>query len=176
MVPDVLLKSISMLNLNAKLYSVDLCHKYYANPSLDVGYIVNETVPDLIPNWKLFTGNIVSEYLEEIGPDIDFCILDTMHTLPGELLDFLCVFPYLKRDAVVVLHDTALHFLSPEFSLCYATQVLMSVVVADKIYPCDIQNIENIPNIGAFKINSNTYRYIENVFYGLRNALELYTR
>lgn len=164
----VLLKSISMLNLNAKLYSVDLCHKYYANPSLDVGYIVNETVPDLIPNWKLFTGNIVSEYLEEIGPDIDFCILDTMHTLPGELLDFLCVFPYLKRDAVVVLHDTALHFLSPEFSLCYATQVLMSVVVADKIYPCDIQNIENIPNIGAFKINSNTYRYIENVFYGLR--------
>ena len=32
----VLLKSISMLNLNAKLYSVDLCHKYYANPSLDV--------------------------------------------------------------------------------------------------------------------------------------------
>ena len=164
----VLLKSISMLNLNTKLYSVDLCHKYYANPSLDVGYIVKETVPDLMQNWNLFTGNVVSEYLEKIGSDIDFCILDTMHTLPGELLDFLCVLPYLKQDAMVVLHDTALHFLSPEFSLCYATQVLMSVVVADKIYPCDIQNIENIANIGAFKVNSNTYKYIENVFGGLR--------
>lgn len=44
----VLLKSIAMLDLDAKLYSVDLCHKYYANSSLDVGYMVKETVPELM--------------------------------------------------------------------------------------------------------------------------------
>lgn len=164
----LILKSLQMLNLDAQLYSADLCHKYYANQELNVGYMVHKAVPKLTRNWKLFTGSVISEYLDEIGPDIDFCIIDTMHTLPGELLDFLCILPYLKHNATVVLHDTALHSLAPEFAFCYATQTLLSTVIADKILPDDPKNIEEVANIGAFKVTQDTYKYVENIFSALK--------
>ena len=45
------------------------------------------------------------DVIDEIGSDIDFLILDTLHIVPGEILDFLVCLPYLTKDAIVVLHD-----------------------------------------------------------------------
>lgn len=47
--------------------------------------------------------------MEEIGGDIDLCLLDTAHCNPGEFLDFLIILPYLKKNAVLILHDTCLY-------------------------------------------------------------------
>ena len=37
------------------------------------------------------------EYVIKKEEKIDFLILDTIHNLPGEIFDFLAVFPYLKN-------------------------------------------------------------------------------
>lgn len=117
----------------------------------------------------LFAGKILPEVLEEIGTDIDFLILDTMHSMPGENLDFLSAYPYLSKDAVVVLHDVHLSIMhSDEWGI--ATNVLFSAVTADKYYnlgshweyPGDL-----LPNIAAFQLNEDTPKYIMDVFAGL---------
>lgn len=45
--------------------------------------------------------------LEEVGPGIDFLVLDARDRTPGELLDFLAAFPYLRPDAVVAVYGPA---------------------------------------------------------------------
>ena len=47
--------------------------------------------------------------MDEIGGEIDLCLIDTMHINPGEFLDFLIVLPYLKKNAILILHDIGLY-------------------------------------------------------------------
>lgn len=96
-------------------------------------------------------------------------ILDTVHSLPGEVLDFPVMLPYLKDGAVVVLHDLVYNYGSkPMHILGYATPtILASVTAADK-YINDRKGNKDVfsiyPNIGAFKINEQTREHIGNVF------------
>jgi hypothetical protein len=64
---------------------------------------------ELKQRWKLYTGGLSIKFMDEIGGDIDFCLIDTLHTIPGGILDFLMVFPYLKNDAIIIFHDINLH-------------------------------------------------------------------
>ena len=105
------------------------------------------------------------QVVEEIGGGVDFVILDTVHALPGEVLDFLAVLPYLTDDALVVLHDVALNQYKMQYPFLYATSVLFSAVTADKFL--NFQGDEELfhyPNIAAFKVNDQTAANIENVF------------
>ena len=73
--------------------------------------MVFDRIPDNISTfWHL--GNALPCYLEEIGGDIDFLILDTVHSMPGEMLDFLAALPYLSSNAIVILHDITLNKIS----------------------------------------------------------------
>ena len=89
--------------------------------------------------------------------------------MPGENLDFLVTLPYLKKDAVVCLHDVSWHHIS-KISYGHATTALFSAVCADKILNFIKSTDENgrielrYPNIAAFQINENTVINIENVF------------
>ena len=94
---------------NAKLYSVDYNKKWYVDNSKDTGFIIDEKFSHLKDKWKLYTGGTAARYIEEIGCEIDLCLIDTVHNNPGEFLDFLIVLPYLKKNAVLILHDIALH-------------------------------------------------------------------
>ena len=119
-----------------------------------------------IKNHKFLFGAGVTQFLEEIGRDIDFVVLDTVHVTPGEILDFLAILPYLKSDAVVCLHDVSLCQRGPEFRPSIATGLLFSSVMADKIINLipDDGNIKFLyPNIGAFQINQDTMKNIMNV-------------
>ena len=88
---------------NSVLYSIDYSEKYYRNNSKDTGFIVNENFSYLKDKWKLYTGGVSAKFIEEIGADIDLCLLDTVHSNPGEFLDFLMILPYLKKNLYLVL-------------------------------------------------------------------------
>lgn len=127
----------------AVLHSVDYSRQYYRNPSLRSGFVV-DAYPDLRAKHRLHTGGLALEFMEEIGGGIDFCFIDTKHRLPGEVLDYLMVLPYLKPDCVVVFHDTQLHT-SVQGRNCIATCLMMSAVKGEKmgcVVPFDPRNFE----------------------------------
>ena len=64
----------------------------------------------------------------------------------------------------MVLHDITLNHLSKS-TTSYATQVLLDCVVAEKLTPIVVG--QAYPGIGAFKLNSDTTKYIDDVFNAL---------
>ena len=152
---------ISMLGLNSQFLSLDLSVDYYRDRSKRTGYIGEECKRLLNKEFRhtLYTGKYAVEYLEMVGKDIDFLILDTVHSLPGEILDFLAYFPYLKQRSIVVLHDIALNHYSINLE-GFATKLLLDTVVAEKIFDIDTEG----NNIGAFKVTEDTKKYISDVF------------
>ncbi len=153
------------------MYSVDFSQKFYRDTSKQSGFIAEEAKKLLnLKNHKFYLGAGVTSFLEEIGKDIDFVMLDTMHITPGEILDFLVILPYLKSNAVVCLHDVALCQRGPEARNATATGLLFSSVTADKMINLipDDGNIKFLyPNIGAFQINQYTLKEIINVVMAL---------
>ena len=169
----LIMNCLDQLELDTKMYSVDLCTQYYRDSSRKTGYVLEDVKEHLgnFENHQMLTGNVVSEYLEQIGSGIDFLILDTMHVMPGEVLDFLVCLPYLTEDAVVVLHDTALnHIETPVTEYiknAFATKVLLDTVSGDKIVGRDEARKTGYPNIAAFVCNSDTRKNIIDVFSSL---------
>ena len=84
---------------DAHLYSVDL------SSNSQIGYCVRDLMKEDLNRWTLYTGNIVAKFIEEIGNNIDMVFIDSAHFEPGEILDFLIVFPFLKEGAIVGFHD-----------------------------------------------------------------------
>lgn len=162
---SVVLNCLSMLDLDAQMFSIDLSTEYYRDQSKKTGYLIEECMTKLgnKTNHVLYTGKNAVEYLEQIGRGIDMVILDTVHRLPGELLDYLACYPFLKKDAIVVLHDIALNSDSGH-GQAFATKLLFDTVVAEKyLQDCG----DAFPNIGAFKVTEETGRYIDDVFSAL---------
>lgn len=96
---------------DARLYSVDYNKKWYRDNSKHTGFVIDSQFAHLKHKWRLYTGGTSAHFMEEIGGDIDLCLIDTVHSNPGEFLDFLIVLPYLKKNAIVILHDTCYHAL-----------------------------------------------------------------
>ena len=90
---------------NAFLYSCDLEIRNYKNPEYEVGSIVKNNFPEFLNKWKLFIGNTTSAFIEEIGNNIDFIFIDTAHVLPGEVLNMIEIFPFLKKNAIIAFDD-----------------------------------------------------------------------
>lgn len=166
----VIMECLAMLGLNetTEIHSVDVSELFYRGEDEKTGYLAEEYKRQ--SNWqgmhRMYLGKYLPEVLDEIGKDVDFVILDTSHQMPGEVLDFLAVFPNLKPHACVVLHDIALnHYdIHPE---SFATQVLLDSVMADKFIVKDPSREFGYPNIGAFIVNEDTAKYIANVFHAL---------
>jgi len=163
----VILEKIREMNIETSMYSLDLSNEYYRDKSQKTGYLIDDYLAQY-PNPKVkhqkMTGDYAVNFIDSIGNEIDFLILDTVHSLPGEILDFLAIFPFLKSDAIVVLHDIMLNHLSSNKE-GFATQILLDCVVADKLTPINIG--KEYPGIGAFRVNIHTEKYIEDVFNAL---------
>lgn len=104
----VILNSIKDCD-EARLYSVDYSERWYIDDSKHTGFAIDSQFSHLKDKWQLYTGGTTAKFIEQIGGDIDLCLIDTVHANPGEFLDFLIVLPYLKKNAIVVLHDTCFH-------------------------------------------------------------------
>lgn len=154
-------------NKIAKLYSIDRYERFYDDKNVMVGSAVDK-YPHLKNKWKLYTEDLTLGFIDEIGHDIDFCLIDTMHILPGEILDFLMVLPYLKDDALIVFHDTNLHThnkLRNELKDSITNNLLMSTIQGHKFIQGNFTNNNTaFSNIGAVKLNSNSKLYIWELF------------
>lgn len=159
----VVLDELQKVSPHARMWSLDIAKDYYSDVSKKTGYMIEKYRAEQTVSVEhcLVTGDYAPKSLEKIGRDIDFLILDTVHSLPGEMLDFLAFLPFLKKGAVVVLHDIILNHLS-ENNNRFATQVLIDSVVAEKLTPITVGG--GYPGIGAFRVTDDTFKYIEDVF------------
>lgn len=158
---------------NAHLSSIDYAKEYYKNKNLNVGHLV-ENYPKLKQKWKLYSGGLALEFMDEIGGDIDFCLIDTAHVCPGEILDFLMVLPYLKDDATLLFHDTNLHCITAkdiQFSEWkFTNNILMSSIHGKKLLQTDFDYEDlneahpMLPNIGAIELNKETKERVWEIF------------
>ena len=136
---------------NAKLYSIDYSKKWYRDNSKNTGFIIDEKFSNLKNKWKLYTEGTAAKFMDEIGGEIDLCLIDTMHINPGEFLDFLIVLPYLKKNAILILHDIALHY-SNKFS---ATNGILFSCLKGKKLSFNEGLWNRFANIGAVILDEN---------------------
>lgn len=167
----VIMTALSMLGLESEVFSVDLNENFYKDKNLETGYSYYDMREYIKPGkskHQFFLGKTIGGVIDRIGKEVDFVIIDTTHVLPGEVLDFITILPYLTDDAIVVLHDVDVHYgrlLRNESGAKedVATRILLSVVAAKRMI--DTEN--KLCNIAAFEINADTYRYIEGCFLAL---------
>jgi predicted O-methyltransferase YrrM len=166
-------------NLDAKLFSIDYFSEWYRDKTKNTGYIV-DSYPDLKNKWKLFTGGLSFNFMEEIsgGGGVDFCLIDTVHSNPGEILDTLMALPFLKDDAIIVFHDVNMHTGSGAFAECnalsgYTNNLLLSAIAGKKYIQGDFvinspyanwEKHPRFPSIGAIKINAETKKHAFEIF------------
>ena len=139
----VIAKAVSMLELDSRIYGVDLSRKLYYDDRYESGCICSYFNDKY--GWdkmvSILTGRTIAGQLERIGKGIDLVFIDSAHVLPGELLDFLAILPYLSKDAVVLVHDVSLNYLGIlegtsdiiAVKKSVATKILLGTVCADKI-------------------------------------------
>jgi hypothetical protein len=70
-----------------------------------VAHLVGEVYPNGNPQHSLILGKDIAEVIDGFEEQFDFVVLDTGHEHPCETLNFLSFLPYLKKNAIVVMHD-----------------------------------------------------------------------
>lgn len=160
----VMLRSLHDLGIDAEVHVVDLLTYVYHDKTRDAGWLAIEEA-DLLgmerPHMHL--GVVLPQVIEEIGEGIDFLVLDTTHSVPGEILEFLVALPYLSDGAIVCMHDIRQQYRGAKYSTSFATTLLMSSVVADKLISTDDKRSHGYPNIGAFRVTEQTREHVANV-------------
>ena len=153
---------------NSQLISVDYYEKYYGFDEKLSGWLVDEKFSHLKNKWTVYRGGDISRFIENIGDDIDLLVLDTAHIHPWETLNFLCILPFLKRGAWVILHDVSLPYLSGREDELACRYLFANVVSDIKIMPVPEDNyIPHFSNIGAFHVIDDTAKYARNLFEAL---------
>lgn len=153
----VILSAIKEME-GAKLYSIDLA-KYRANDKA-VGHLVGEKFSELLPSWKLYTGGIASRFMEDIGGEIDLVLLDAAHVNPGEILDFLMIKPFLKKNAIIIIHDISLHLL--HIDAYKETCAILFSALRGEIF---IPRSSGFANIGAVRLEEITDKDVWKYFH-----------
>jgi hypothetical protein len=172
---NVLLSAVSD-KPDAKLVSVDITDVWFNDSDKQAGFTVaGGNYPE--DRWQLITGRDFSEVAEDFREPFDFCVIDTGHVHPTELINFLTVLPYLAEDAVVVFHDYSFFQVHcavddavafDKFPLgYYATLLAYNSIVGDKLRPADekyLNGYYGVSNIVAVQVNSDTRKYIRSAF------------
>lgn len=159
-----LLNALKSLDNESELYSVDVSEYWYKDKSKKVGWVAKLHESNYA-NWHLSGGKYLPEVITKYNVKFDLCILDSVHSCPGEILDYLVALPYMNMGGIFVFHDTTL-YLSQSASNCYATRVLSDCIVGNK-FCCLDTTINNLPNIEAVQITEDTIKYSANVIQSL---------
>ena len=103
---SVYLNCLQNLNIGCELVSVD-CETYalYKEGRPLIGSEVYELKDYLdLDNYRLITGKYIPEIVDDIGK-FDMIIMDTVHFIPGEVLDMLCLKNNIDKNTVIILDD-----------------------------------------------------------------------
>ena len=151
---------------NSKLISLDLNTNLYCDPKYKTGYRVKQYFPELSKSWHLFTGEQPHIFLQKLGIKFDFVFLDTAHVNPGEIINLLEILPFLKENALIIIHDIVYHFMKESWkskiqSISSPCLHLLSVLYGDKIF---IKNNDDIDNIGAIYLYNNQKKHYLDYF------------
>lgn len=157
----LLLHVLDKLGMESEVVSVDLSERWNKDAAYATGWAAKKLYPEK-KNWRLYTGNFLPEIIEELNLEFDFCFLDTVHALPGELLDYLVVLPFMPEGSIIAMHDTSLYY---QVKDALATRVLYDACVGKKIIPPQLTQSD--ANLSAFQITSETYKHVVNIFSAL---------
>ena len=153
----------------AKLYSIDKNEICYKNKDKKTGFLIDEKIPELKKNWKLFLGGITAQFIESIGGGIELVLIDTVHLTPGEMLDLLMVLPFLKNEAIVVMHDAFFLYYNKKIERHKkhtSNNEIMTYVRGDLILPSYGDKVF-FRNIGAIKLSPDQKNYYYQYFLAL---------
>ena len=154
---------------DAKLFSFDYNTTWYREPEnkLKTGFLVEQIVPELANKWKLYTGGVPCNYFDEHLPKdgVDICFIDTMHINPGEHLNILEIIPFLKKNAIIIYHDTMLHM---KFESTTTNCVSINSLNGKRIL-LDSEKQWGLPNISGIVLDDN----VDNMLYTLFSNLSL---
>lgn len=157
-----------------RLFSIDKSEAYYRDPARKTGFVALEGCDaEELGRWTLAVGAAPVDCLDTLleGRKVDLCILDTLHILPGELLQFLVLYQYIKAGGVLVLHDLNLNMIAPDrCSRACATKLLFCILGSKQKMLPDICT----PNIGALVIDDLTRLSIPSVFFALSASWAYY--
>ena len=152
---------------DSELFSIDLATKWYRDDVKLSGWMADELITK--DNWIIYRGCDYFDVYEEIGKDIDFIIIDTVHFMPGEFLTFLAALPQLKDGCIVVLHDIHLNILRSSWTerkesdiAAHCTGLLFGGVSSNRKWSLKSSNISNI---GAFVVDKSTRNNIKDIFH-----------
>lgn len=175
----IIIQCLDLLKMNdsCELVSVDLSEKFYRDQKKETGFIAKE-LSDKLQNkvkHRCFFGKVLAERMEELGDNFDLVILDTVHFLPGELLDLPLILKLISPNGKIIVHDLAYHHYWNNTRDGFSNIVLFNACVGEKIVPLgtdkekkkEMAITTDMPNIGAIGINSDTYKYIDSIFYAM---------
>lgn len=164
----MIITSLEMAKCECEMFSSDILNNYRGK---EVGSMLNIIPKPKYVKHTLYTGTILKDNIFKIGEDIDLVILDTSHNIPGEIIEFLTVFPFLSKNAYVILHDVNLCNLLAirsgrvlESFRKTSPKVLFGTVSGEKYFNYDENELNNI---AAFKINDCTRENIDDLFFSL---------
>ena len=153
---------------NSFLVSLDLNNQVYYDPTNKTGYRVNKYFPELSKKWTLLTGDQPHKFLIQLNKTFDFVFLDTAHSAPGELLNFIEILPFLNENAIIVLHDLLWHFSKIKFSP--SNIHLYPALYGDKVLLRKIDG--SIDSMGAVFLYNNQENHYLDYFIILLNFWE----
>lgn len=159
---------------HAKLYSIDIKKNCYRIPSKKTGFLVKEKFSYLTKKWEIYTGGLTSQFIEKIGNEVDLVYIDTAHLAPGEMLNWLEILPFLKEEALVVLHDTFLMYIDDKVTKKirnFSNNQILCYIRGKLILPSYNNNTFS-RNIGAIKLFKNQEKYYLNYFLALGTQWE----
>ena len=155
---------------DAKLYSIDRYVNWYRGEGKKSGWAIEERFSELMNKWTFYTGVNTAEVIEKIGNNIDFAYIDTVHKCPGEMINFLEILPFLKEEAIVVLHDTYMNFLAnyiyDKKIINYSNNQLLCYIRGELILPSYGNEVFS-RNIGGLKLYKNQKNYLKQYFLAL---------
>lgn len=159
-------------NPTAKLYSFDYSTTWYRDVQQGLegtgrksGFLVEQIVPSMVSQWELYTGGVPCKYFEALPHEgVDICFIDTAHFNPGEHLNILEILPFMKKNGIVIYHDTALHALYNADGVTNCTSINTLNGKRIVLHPDHMKGLENI---GAVILDDDIHNMLFPLFTNL---------
>lgn len=154
---SVYLKCIQELGIGSHLISIDSQKiATYKRGQPIIGCEIYELREYLdLSEFELITGKIIPEVVDNIGT-FDMVILDTVHFIPGEILDILCLKNNIHKGTIIILDDINIESRYPNLykenlNSVSSNPMILSSIDGELLFP----NV-TFPEIGGIILKDGT--------------------